>query len=98
MESDSETKHVHVIVEGKVQAVGFRYFTWQTARELKITGWVRNRDDGSVEIEAEGKTDAVNTFVNQIKKGSPFSKVRHVDVQVYKHSGNFSTFEIRDMY
>ena len=46
--------HLHAIVSGDVQGVGFRAHTSHIARSLGITGWVRNREDGSVEVVAEG--------------------------------------------
>jgi len=50
----AERKAARAVVEGRVQGVGFRYWTVQVARELGITGWVRNCPDYSVEIFAEG--------------------------------------------
>lgn len=94
MTDDGKTKSVHLIVEGRVQAVGFRYFTWQTAQSFDVTGWVRNREDGSVEIAAEGSADHVNHFVQAIKKGSPFSRVKHVDMHEYDHEQHYASFDI----
>ncbi len=82
------------MVEGAVQGVGFRYFTWQKASELHIAGWVRNRMDGNVEIVAEGSETAIERFTAAIKKGSPFSHVENVDVYVYDHSKHFTTFDV----
>ncbi|MCO7175649.1 acylphosphatase [Sporolactobacillus kofuensis] len=87
-------KSLHLIVEGRVQAVGFRYFTWQTANVYRISGWVRNRDDGSVEIAAEGEETEINQFVKTIKKGSPFSRVKHVDIYEYTEPKNYHLFKI----
>lgn len=89
-------RQVHMTVQGRVQAVGFRFFTWQTASKFNISGWVRNRSDGSVEMTAEGTEEAVHLFIQEIKKGSPFSHVAHVDVQPSDHIDHFSSFEIRD--
>ena len=50
----------HIVVNGLVQGVGFRYFTVTQARRLGVRGWVRNCRDGSVELEAQGSSDAVS--------------------------------------
>ena len=52
-------KRVSVIVSGRVQGVGFRYFVEDIAADMKITGWVRNLPDGTVEIDAEGEEDEI---------------------------------------
>ncbi|TGA99550.1 acylphosphatase [Sporolactobacillus shoreae] len=96
MEKDSTIKSVHIMVKGRVQAVGFRFYTWQTAQKLDLSGWVRNREDGSVEIAAEGPADRVDRFVGAIKKGSPFSHVDHLDMHVYDHAKRYTSFEILD--
>lgn len=96
MERSVQLKNVHLLVEGRVQAVGFRYFTWQTAKNLEICGWVRNRADGAVEIKAEGSATDVDAFIAAVKKGSPFSRVHHVSVYVADYPEHFSSFEIVD--
>lgn len=94
MTESVKTKSVHLLVYGRVQAVGFRYFTWQKAGEQHITGWVRNRMDGSVEIVAEGAEINVDRFIKIIKKGARFSRVENVDVQSYRSVEHFTTFDI----
>ncbi|WP_026690963.1 acylphosphatase [Alteribacter aurantiacus] len=71
-------KRIHGIVSGKVQGVGFRYFTMQEAIEHNLKGWVRNRSDGTVEFEAEGKEASLKSFTAKVKKGSRTSKVDNV--------------------
>ncbi|WP_438270984.1 acylphosphatase [Sporolactobacillus mangiferae] len=85
-----------MIVKGRVQAVGFRYFTWQTANVYRVFGWVRNRSDGSVEIVAEGEKSDIQQFMKTIKKGSPFSRISDVDIYEYTEPKNFHQFEIRN--
>lgn len=96
MGEPEELKSVHIVVKGKVQAVGFRYFTWQTANVYRISGWVRNRIDGSVEIAAEGEKSDIHQFVKTIKKGSPFSRISNVSIYEYSEPRNYSQFEIRN--
>ena len=70
----------HIVVTGLVQGVGFRYFTVTQARRLGVQGWVRNCRDGSVELEAQGSSDAVQALVEQLAIGTRWSEVSHVAV------------------
>lgn len=69
---------VHMIVKGKVQGVGFRYYTYITAKKCDIKGSVRNLENGDVEIFAQGKSEDLGCFKKLIHKGSPFSEVERV--------------------
>jgi len=69
-----------IIVRGRVQGVGFRYFALREARALGIDGWARNLPDGSVEIEASGEPHVLETFIESIRLGPPYSKVSSVEV------------------
>ena len=71
----------HIVVTGLVQGVGFRYFTVTQARRLGVQGWVRNCRDGSVELEAQGSSDAVQALVEQLAIGPRWSEASHVAVQ-----------------
>lgn len=55
-----------IIVNGRVQGVGFRYFVQMEADKRKLAGWVKNRDDGRVEILAEGPENALQSFVEAV--------------------------------
>lgn len=68
-----------VVVTGRVHQVGFRDFTVRRAQALGLTGWVRNRQDGSVEIMASGDDDAVAALVDACRVGPPLARVDHVD-------------------
>ncbi|MCY7828256.1 acylphosphatase [Bacillus spizizenii] len=70
-----------IVAGGRVQGVGFRYFVQMEADKRKLAGWVKNRDDGRVEILAEGPENALQSFLEAVKKGSPFSKVTDVSVK-----------------
>jgi acylphosphatase len=70
----------HYLIRGRVQGVGFRYFTADVAAREGVTGWVRNRPDRSVEIAAEGEADAVDRFERAIRHGPPGARVDDVDV------------------
>lgn len=86
----------HLIVSGLVQGVSFRKNAQKEAKNLGVTGWVRNLFSGKVEIVAEGTEDAVNTFISWAKEGPRFSKVREVAVFPSEPTGEFSGFEIRE--
>jgi acylphosphatase len=66
---------VQIKVRGKVQGVGFRWFTQQAAQRYGITGWVHNLPDGSVEAQAQGQEEALSSFSKEIKSGHPYARV-----------------------
>ena len=68
-------------VFGKVQGVGFRYYTQRKANELEITGFVQNRPDGSVYIEAEGEEEALDNFILWCSEGPGWARVTDIKVQ-----------------
>jgi acylphosphatase len=71
----------HVVIRGRVQAVGFRAFVEAAAEERYLEGWVRNRRDGSVEAVFAGREDAVETVIKALRAGPPGSRVEAVDVE-----------------
>jgi acylphosphatase len=73
-------KSVKINIYGKVQGVGFRYSTVQKANEMGIYGFVKNRTDGSVYIEADGETETLELFILWLKKGPSWSRVDEVKV------------------
>jgi len=82
-----------IVVTGRVQGVGFR---WSAAREAinrDINGFARNSSDGSVYIEAEGKKEQLDSFVEWCNKGPRLSKVEAVTVNVYP-AVNYTEFRI----
>lgn len=90
-------KTYHITVKGRVQGVGFRYYTLQRAQSLGVKGWVKNRPDGSVEIMVSGQGQALNTFIDAIKEGPSFSRVESVDFieEPVEHKALPSPFTIR---
>jgi len=67
------------LIAGRVQGVGFRYFTERVAAQHSIQGWVQNTPDGRVEIQAEGDADAMRQFESLVSTGPPGARVDHVD-------------------
>jgi acylphosphatase len=76
----NENIRLHAIISGRVQGVGFRAFTQRNAVILDLTGWVRNRWDGTVEVVAEGPRSRLEKLLHHLQRG-PFpgtsSQVRH---------------------
>jgi len=68
------------IVKGRVQGVGFRYFTHRIAQELGVRGWVKNLPNGTVEVYAEGDEDPIEQLLTGIKKGPFLGLVEDVEV------------------
>ena len=68
-----------VLVTGRVRQVGYRDYTVRTAKALGLTGWVRNRADGAVEILASGEDEAVAALVEACREGPPLARVDHVE-------------------
>lgn len=86
----------HIAIRGDVQGVGFRYYAQKSALAYGVGGWVRNRIDGSVEIDAEGNETNMALFLGAIKQGSRFSYVESTDIQKQAEIMNYRTFDIED--
>ena len=76
---DDDTRTVRVRIEGRVQGVGCRYWTEATATRLGLSGWVRNRRDGSVEALFSGPADTVAEMLALCRQGPPSSRVDRID-------------------
>ncbi len=90
-----EQKTVSIIVSGRVQGVGFRYTTQQFAKSNAITGYVRNRNDGCVEIVAQGEETQINTLLKWLKEGGPaYATIAHINFNEI-NSQYFDIFSIK---
>ncbi len=87
-------KQVSARVWGLVQGVGFRYFVLRHARSLGLKGLVRNLDDGSVEVVAEGQAQALEQLLSRLQQGPPGAKVVRLDIEWSEASGQYRSFEI----
>ena len=83
-----------LLIHGRVQGVGFRWYIYQKAQNLGVTGYVRNLSDGRVEVAAEGEQIQIDKLIEAAKKGPAFSHVTNVDVQPQLFGKNYSKFEI----
>lgn len=89
-------KRIRFVVTGRVQGVGFRWFVKAEARPLGLTGWVRNREDGAVEGEVEGRDDAVEALIPCLEEGPSSAIVTNVDITEISDDGQpYKQFEIR---
>ena len=87
-------KAIQINVKGKVQGVGFRYYTKQKAEECHIKGFVQNKADGSVYIEAEGENVDVSTFADWCQRGPEWSRVIECNISEMPLIG-FTKFEVK---
>ena len=87
-------KCVHIFVRGRVTGVFFRAAAQREARRLGVTGWVKNRNDASVEILAEGDEESVKEIVGWSHHGPSAARVEHVDVRYRSYTGEFPDFRI----
>lgn len=87
----------HIVVHGRVQGVGFRYAAKNNARIHGICGWVRNLDDGTVELEIEGTDENVESFVRDLTSGfTPFIRVDQLSITTSNSQQTaFDTFDIK---
>ena len=81
----------HLMIEGRVQGVGFRYEMTRQARQLNVTGWVRNTRDGKVEAVVDGPPDRVDAIIAWARRGPAAARV--TDVQVSENAGSYDEFE-----
>ena len=88
-------KRVYILISGVVQGVGYRYFAVRRAEKFGITGWIRNRLDGKVELEVEGEKNNLNAFIEELKIGPLSADVTRIDIEQRQWTGEFNTFEVR---
>ena len=81
----------HLVITGRVQGVGFRFYMERKARETGVSGWVRNRSDGSVEAMIQGGPGAVEAMIAWSRRGPPSAVV--AEVRIAEGSGEHSGFK-----
>ncbi len=84
----------NVRVRGRVQGVGFRWSAREEAKRLGLTGWVRNADDGSVEVTAEGRSDKLEAFAVWLARGPSGARVDTVDRRDRPPTGVYRSFTV----
>lgn len=87
-------KRIQVVVRGRVQGVFFRASAQREARQLGLTGWVKNRPDGAVEVVAEGEEDNVKDFLAWTQHGPSTARVDKIETKWRSYTGEFAEFRI----
>ena len=84
----------HIVITGRVQGVGFRYWLYKAAVRNNINGWVKNKISGEVEALLIGNAVKIDNLIKLCEKGPPSSKVTKVEIQNYKKEYLKKSFEI----
>lgn len=90
-----ENKAVQMKLIGIVQGVGFRYFASRRAMHYRLTGYVKNLHDGSVEVWAEGPEDDLNSFINDVKKGPNSAQIMDAQIDLSIRAKGYRSFDIK---
>jgi acylphosphatase len=88
------SERLHAVIHGDVQGVGFRYFVMREARSLGLRGWVRNRDDGSVELVAEGEKADLERLLEAARRGPSQARVSDVRANWSAAGGDLKPFDL----
>lgn len=91
----AELVRAHVVISGRVQGVFFRMETLEEARKTGVSGWVKNKQDGTVEAVFEGEKALVDSVIQWCRQGPPVSRVDNVDIEWEPYTGKFPGFSIR---
>lgn len=87
-------KQAHILISGRVQGVLFRANTRRVAKKLGLVGFIRNLDNGRVEIVAEGSQEKLKGLIDYCKRGPIFARVENIEVEYKEATNRFDTFEI----
>lgn len=88
-------RRIEATVRGRVQGVFFRHYAAETARHLRLSGWVANHPDGTVRVVAEGEESALSRFASWLHQGSPAARVESVEIAWSDATGEFDEFRVR---
>jgi acylphosphatase len=86
---------VHIVVQGLVQGVGFRYFAYRHAMRLGLSGWVRNLYNDDVELEVEGDRSLIEELIKELKVGPRSAHVKDLKIEWREYANRYQAFEIR---
>ena len=94
-EKNNMMARVHIFVRGLVQGVYFRHYTRITGRETGVTGWVRNLEDGRVEVVCEGTEEQIAEMIEWCRTGPAHARVDGMEVRHEEYTGEFKAFDVR---
>jgi acylphosphatase len=89
-----KVERLHGVIHGDVHGVGFRYFLMREAQRLGLRGWVRNRDDGTVEFVAEGTRTDLDRLKQEAERGPQMAQVERVDAEWSPAAGGLDSFDL----
>jgi acylphosphatase len=84
----------HLLIHGRVQGVGYRFFVQEQAETLGLSGWVRNLPDGNVEVSVEGSRAIIELMIEKLKIGPTMARVDSVSVDWQPAQGHLAGFSI----
>ena len=84
-----------IIVEGRVQGVGYRFFATRVARRLGLKGYIQNNRDGSVEATVEGEKSAIDEWIEELREGPRYAEVTKIDQESKDFSGKLPDFDVK---
>lgn len=95
MSTEKGRARAHAIISGFVQRVGYRQFAIHRARHLGLVGWVMNREDGTVELVAEGERGKLEQLISHLERGPAYARVEQVQVRWGHPEGELASFDVR---
>ena len=94
MRENAPSNAADIIVEGRVQGVGYRDYACHRARHLGVSGYVINLASGHVRVHAEASREVLEKLVRDLQKGPPLSRVDRVTVQWIPPTGRYPSFDV----
>jgi acylphosphatase len=89
-----ELVSAHIRVTGMVQGVGYRYFALRQANLFGLKGYVKNKSDGSVELEVEGDKEVIEKFKSLLEQGPGYSSVEKVEISDQPYTAKYTQFTV----
>ena len=93
--NDEINSRLNATVQGRVQGVNFRYFVVEQAIQLGLTGWVRNKWNGTVEVCAEGSRKNLEILLVELRQGPPMARVDDICSEWQPYRAEFNDFQVR---
>lgn len=84
-----------IIIHGKVQGVGYRFFATRVARRLGLKGSIENHRDGTVEALVEGEKKAIDEWIEELREGPRYAEVTKIDQETKDFTGSLGDFELK---